>query len=191
MKKAKLIDTLSIPMLILGIALCSAPYIALIRAAIGIDEKVQMSFSTTLIFLIGGYMAALSGMIYLSRKSQQKISTTDSETPRKSALKKPHYLGLLMLIPLPFISFILVYLCWQREGQHSHRLDAEYRKSLNFQITIHLYWLLSFFLMAVFIGFIMFAMALLLHVLATLFMIMKTPSSDTASINYPANIKII
>jgi len=189
MKKAQLIHTLSFPMLLLGIGLCSIPYIALIRAAIGIDEKVQIPFFTTLVFLIGGYMAALGAMIYLSRRSQQNILPSNNDKPSTSALKKPHYLGLLMLIPLPFISFILVYLFWRREGMQSHSLDTEYRKSLNFQITIHLYWLLSFFLMPIFIGFVMFAMGLLLHLLATLFVASKTqPNSVT---NYPANIKII
>ena len=189
MKKAKLIHTLSFPMLLLGIGLCSLPYIALIRAAIGIDEKIQMPFTTTLIFLIGGYMAALGAMIYLSRSSQQNILPNTNNEPQISALKKPHYLGLSMLIPLPFLSFILVYLFWRREGMQSQALDNEYRKSLSFQITIHLYWLLSFFLMPIFFGFITFMMALALHLFATLMVIAETqPDSVT---NYPANIKII
>ena len=195
MKKAELIHTLSFPMLLLGIGLCSVPYIALIRAAIGIDETVRIAFTTTLIFLIGGYMAALGAMIYLSRHAQQRTTqNTDGkrqqvESVKITALKKPHYLGLLMFTPIPFISFIAVYWFWCREGMNSHALDTEYRKSLNFQITIHLYWLLSFFLMPIFFGFITFAMALVLHFFATLYVISKTQLSSVT--DYPANIKII
>ena len=189
MKKAQLIHTLSFPMLLLGIGLCSMPYIAIIRTAIGIDEKIQMPFTTTLIFLIGGYMAALGAMIYLARRSQQDIPLNDNDKPLNSALKKPHYLGLSMLIPFPFISFILVYLFWRHEGMQSHAQDHEYRKSLNFQITIHLYWLLSFFLMPIVIGFLTFMMALILHFLATLVVIAKTKADAVTA--YPASIKII
>ena len=189
MKKAKMIHALSFPMLLIGIGLCSIPYIALIRAAIGIDETMQIHFTTTLMFLIGGYMAALGAMIYLSRRSQRNIPQNDSNKPLNSTLKKPHYLGLSMLIPLPFISFILVYLFWRREGMQSYDVDAEYRKSLSFQITIHLYWLLSFFLMPIVIGFFTFLMALVLHFLATLTVIAKTKLGSTT--NYPANIKVI
>lgn len=189
MKKAQLIHTLSFPMLLLGIGLCSIPYIALLRAAIGVDAEMQLHFSTTLMFLIGGYMAAIGAMIYLSRNAQRAIAQNDNDKPMTAALKKPHYLGLAIFIPVPFISFILVYLFWRKDGMQSLSVDTEYRKSLNFQITIHLYWLMSLFLMPIAIGLFTFIMALALHLFGTLFMITQTePGSET---NYPANIKVI
>lgn len=189
MNKTKLIETLSLPMLLLGIGLCSIPYIALIRVIIGIDKKMQLPFTTTLVLLIGGYMAALGSMIYLSRKSKKHIDYHQLDKNNNASLRKPHYLGLTMLIPFPFISFILIYSFWRREGVQTKRLDSEYRKSLNFQITIHLYWLLSFFLMPVVLGFFTFTIALLLHLVATFYVIISTKQDSEA--NYPANIQII
>jgi len=196
MSKNQFLNKAAYPIFLIGIFLCSFVYIPLIRSLLKFDTGFSVPFSSTLVFLIGGYMAGVGAMIFISRsyaeKSQLKSEKETSETHDKRSLKTPHWLGLSLYIPLPFLNFILLYHFWRKSrsnSQTSNSLEQEYRKALNFQITIYLFLLLSFFLVPIIIGILMIALSLALHLLSTLYVALTT-SADSPK-NYPINIKVI
>ncbi len=65
---------LSLAMLLMGIAL-----MPLVRAAIGIDTEIQMSFLTVISLLIAGLMCGLTAMLLLVRR-QPKLKTHLTQT---------------------------------------------------------------------------------------------------------------
>lgn len=190
MNKSTLIKHATIPLIILGIILSSCAYIPLLRVCLGVDESITIHFSTVLVYLIGGYMAGLAGLIAWLRtiptrpNSNTPILNTIEST---DYLHKPHLLGLTFLIPIPFISFLLLGFFWKKDRHFSRNLDDAYRTTINFHLAIHLYFLVSFFLMPVVIGFLMIALLFATYLLATFYNIIKT--NQTAK--YPINIKIV
>lgn len=145
-------------------------------------------------------MAAIGGMIYVARQTaanreslitQVAATTTTTSDPSIShgTLAKPHWLGLTLLLPIPFISFFVLYFFWRKSPNHSAQVELEYKQAISFQITVHLYALLSFFLMFILIGLLLFVMVLALHFLATVYVAVKTQTG--ANTQYWANIRIV
>jgi len=93
------------------------------------------------------------------------------------------------LIPVPFLSCLLLGWFWQRERQQSRYLDEIYREVSNFHLSLHLYLLVSFFLMPIVIGFIMFALLMITSIVATLFHLCIQPKHKRIG-HYPINIQI-
>ena len=186
MNKSKLIETSTFPLIFLGIFLSSAAYIPLLRVIIGLDSSISMSFSTTIVFLVAGYMASLAGLIAWSRKINAEPIINASNTNSFSS-KKPHYLGLIFLIPIPFISCLFLIWFWRKDRLLYPGLDDIYRQTINFHLAIHLYLLLSFFLMPVVLGFFMIVLLFMTMCIATVFNIVKS----SLDVKYPINIKIL
>ena len=187
MNKAKLIQKMSVPLIGLGVLLSSYAYIPAIRAVLGIDTFITMNFSTLLVFLIGGYMAALAGFITWFRNIAIKpVKHLEGNNQYK---RKPHLLGLSFLIPIPFVSCLLLGWFWQKDRHVSESLDETYRETANFHLSLHLYLLISFFLMPIVIGFLMLVLLLITYLIVTLFHILRTPKSGAIS-RYPINIQI-
>lgn len=187
MNKATFIYKMSFPLIGLGIFISSFAYIAVLRAALGIDESITMSFSTLVTTLVGGYMAALAGMITWVRLIAIKSVTYKQHS--EQFLRKPHLIGLSFLIPIPFLSCLLLGWFWQKDRQFSAALDETYRETANFHVSLHLYLLISFFLMPIVIGFVMIALLFATFILATLYHLIRSPKSSAIS-RYPINIQI-
>lgn len=187
MNKARLIQKMSVPLIGLGVLLSSYAYIPAIRAALGIDTFITMSFSTLLIFLIGGYMAALAGLITWFRKIA--IKPVKHQKSVSEYKRKPHLLGLSFLIPIPFISCLLLGWFWQKDRHVSEQLDETYRETANFHISLHLYLLVSFFLVPLFIGAVMIILLIATYALSTLYNILRKPKHGEVN-RYPINIQV-
>ncbi len=187
MNKATFIQKIAIPLIGLGILLSSFAYIPILRAGLGIDAFISKSFLTVLIYLIGGYMAGIAGLITWHRSIAIKPVNYKKSSPEY--LRKPHLLGLSFLIPIPFISCLLLGWFWQKDRQFSPQLDESYRETSNFHLSLHLYLLVSFFLMPLFIGFVMLALLVATYLTATIYHILRSPTVETAS-HYPINIQI-
>ena len=187
MKKSAFIHKMTWPLIGLGIVLSSFAYIPVIRAIFGIDETITIHFSTMLVFLVGGYMAALAGLMTWHRGIA--IQSIEHGEIAQASLKKPHLIGLCFLIPVPFLSCLLLGWFWQKERQQSEYLDEIYREVSNFHLSLHLYLLVSFFLMPIVIGFIMFALLMITFIVATLFHLCIQPKHKSIA-RYPINIQI-
>ena len=184
MNKTELIRKFTYPLIILGVFLASYAYAPILRFLIGLDTEIAMPFSTALIFLIAGYMAALAGLIAWAKElARNNISHNNNQA---TLTIKPHLLGLSLMIPVPFISCILLLYLWNKDRQLSHGLDNHYRHTINFHLSLHLYFLLSFFLTPVAIGFLMLFALLAVYIAATLFRLIKAGNG-----HYPLNIQII
>jgi uncharacterized Tic20 family protein len=201
MTKNQLIQKATLPLVALGVLLASYAYIPILRFALGLDESISMAFSTTLVFLIGGYMAGLAGLIAWAKAIDSKIikvpssaqdkdmeesknKSNDKET--KEYLLKPHLLGLLLVLPTPFISCIALLIFWQKDRHKSEELDQHYRGTINFHLSLHLYFLLCFFLAPLGVGIMALLIFMLIFLLATLWHLFVT-----SKVRYPANINII
>ena len=187
MNKATFIYKMSFPLIGLGILLSLNAYIPVLKVALGFDDFISISFSVLITTLVGGYMAALAGFIIWARLIAAKpIKHQDDQAPN---IRKPHLLGLSFLIPLPFISCLILAWCWKKERHLSRLLDETYRETINFHLTMHLYLLISFFLMPIIVGFVMIILILTTFFLATIFHCFRKPQDDTIS-HYPINIQI-
>lgn len=187
MNKTKLFQKITIPLIGLGILLSSYAYIPAIRAALGIDAFISMHFLTMILFLIAGYMAGLAGCINWIRTIA--INPINYKNNSNEHLRKPHLLGLSFLVPIPFISCLLLGWFWKKDRQYSQQLDETYRETTNFHLSLHLYLLVSFFLTPLFIGAIIFVLILATYAASTLWHILRTPKSGVIS-RYPINIQI-
>lgn len=187
MNKAKFFQKMTIPLIGLGVLLSSYAYIPVLRTLLGIDVFITMNFSTLLVALVGGYMAGLAGCISWLRGIA--IKPVQYKKNSDQYLRKPHLLGLSFLIPIPFVSCLLLGWFWQKDRQYSQQLDDTYRETANFHLSLHLYLLISFFLMPIFIGFVMIILLLTTYLCATFFHIFRTPKSGSVS-RYPINIQI-
>ncbi|MGH1543921.1 MAG: DUF4870 domain-containing protein [Arenicella sp.] len=189
MTKNALITKLAMPLFLLGLCLSSVAYIPLVRKLVGIDATIGMPFSTMLIWLIAGSMAAIAGMISLTRKRSLDHITYKNENMDNTNIAIPYVLGLALLLIIPFANFVAVYYGWLKNRNHSTTLDEEYRCSLNFQITVQLYFLMCLFLLPIGIGFLLLPLLILLHIVGTLFVVWRRLSGNKQG--YPATIKII
>lgn len=187
--KNQTLSRLALPFFLLGLILSCIAYIPLIRKTLSLSTEFELPFSTTLILLISGLMAAIGGMISLSRQHATRPKTTNEDKTNSKKLSIPHWLGLSALLMIPFLSFIIIYVRWQHPSQQTAALDQEHRKALNFQITIQLYSLLSLFLAPIGIGFLLLALTWALHIIGTIWVASRTLYGKNA--HYPANINII
>ena len=187
MNKAAFIFKMSFPLIGIGILLSSYAYIPVLRALIGIDESIIISFSVMITALVGGYMAALAGFITWFRLIA--IKPVEYQPDLAPSFRKPHLIGLSLLIPIPFISCLLLGWFWQKYRQLNPALDETYRETANFHLSLHLYLLISFFLMPIVIGFVMFALLLATHLLVTVYHLIIKPKANIIS-RYPINIQI-
>jgi len=161
---------MTIPLIGLGILLSSYAYIPVLRAILGIDE-----------------FAALAGLITWYRTIAIKPINANKDS--NQFLRKPHLLGLSFLLPIPFLSCLILGWFWQKDRPFSIQLDETYREVSNFHLSLHLYLLVSFFLMPIFIGFLMFALLIITYLLATIYHVIRKPKYG-APRKYPINIQI-
>lgn len=189
MNKGMLIQKLRIPLLALGVLLVATAYIPLIRRAVGKDAEFALAFSTTLLLLIAGFMAALAGVISLYRERANDAVSYQNSANSNSQYALPHVLGLTLFIPIPFLNVLSLYTAWIIQRKQSQALDQEYRKSLNFQISVQLYWLLILFLMPIGIGFLLLFILILVHLFGTLYVLFKRLNGS--AVDYPATIKLV
>lgn len=132
-------------------------------------------------------MAGLAGFITWHRTIA--IQTIKHNDKSNEFLRKPHLLGLSFLVPIPFFSCLMLGWFWQKDRRFSQQLDETYREVSNFHLSLHLYLLVSFFLMPIIIGFFMFALLILAFLCATFFHILRKPRVSQIS-RYPINIQI-
>jgi uncharacterized Tic20 family protein len=181
--------------LFLTISLCALgfAFLPILRVVAGLDQNFSVPFLTVVMAMIGGLMSGLTGMILLVRKPPV-IDWTNRERPDRPAnftaiIRRMHAGGLLLYCGLPLANFFVCYWLWQKYRLLHPEFDVAGREAVNFQITIYLYLLLSLFMMFAAIGIFTTPMVLALHLIGTLFALVRAPYS--AAFTYPANIPII
>ncbi len=175
-------------LLLIGLAL-----MPVMRVLLGVDQKIGMQFMSVVMLLIGGLMSGLTAMILLVRR-QLKIdwashTSTVNESEIKTISLQMHGSGLLLYIGIPLLNFLAAYWLWIKHRRSCEALDTIGKEVLNFQISIYLYLLMSLFLVFAAIGIITSPLILLLHLLVTIFALIKVGAGK--SFLYPANIPII
>jgi len=160
----------------------------IVRAIIGIDERIQIQFLTAVGLSIAGLMCGLTAMILMVRR-QPYLTTYLSETADYPKAAKLHATGLLIFTGVPLANFLACFFLWQRWRHQSQFLDYQGREVLCFQISIYLYLLLCLFMVFAIIGVIAIPIMLVLHLAVTLIAIIRTASNK--AFRYPANITII
>ena len=174
--------------LVMGIGLLATAYIPVIRALIGIDDQISLSFLSTVTVAIGGMMCALTAMILLARRAQpQEISATGEYSPRLATMA--HLSSLLIFTGVPLLNFLVSYGLWQKHRHRSALLDLHLREVINFQITIYLYMLMSLLMAYLLIG--VFFLILLAFFQFVMALIAAITATQPRIFRYPASIAII
>lgn len=177
----------------ISLVLVALAFLPLMRAMLGIDEKIGLPFFTVVMLLIGGLMSGLTAMILLVRR-QPKLNWQNQSTERpaeniKSRLLLMHACGLLLFTGLPLINFLVCYWLWVSTRHRSEALDKGGREVLNYQITIYLYLLLSLFMVFAVIGIITTPLLVMMHLVFTLWALVLVVQGK--HFKYPLNIPII
>ena len=164
--------------------------IPIVRAILGLDEKLTGSYIWSVSFIIGGLMCGLTAMLLMVRK-QPKINHyhNSAETNDVITAAKIHASGLLIFTGIPLMNFLVCYFLWLRSRGRSEYLDYQGREAICFQISIYLYLLMCLFMAYIIIGAFAVPLILLFHLIATLTAISQTLGDKRY--NYPANISII
>ena len=165
--------------------------IPIVRAILGLDDKLMGSYIWSVSFIIGGLMCGLTAMLMMVRK-QPKINTylSDASQPHDTATAaKLHATGLLIFTGIPLMNFLACYFGWLKTRGQSEYLDYQGREAICFQISVYLYLLMCMLMAYIIIGAFVVPLILLFHLLATLTAISSTLSGK--SFRYPANIEII
>lgn len=183
----------------LGVVIMSLGLAPLLRAIIGIDAQIQMTYFTVVTVLIGGLMCGLTGMILLSRKPAPIVAAVTpfsdiiaaapvSAAQRRSAALL-HLTGLLIFSGIPLLNFFVCYWLWLKTRDTSAYLDYQGREALNMQIAVYLYLLMSLFMAYVFVGVFMVLLVLLFALLVSVYAAIQAARGEW--FRYPASMAII
>ena len=165
--------------------------IPIVRAILGLDEKLTGSYIWSVSFIIGGLMCGLTAMLMMVRE-QPRIRTyikTDSSKKDHATAAKIHATGLLIFTGIPLLNFLTCYFVWLRTRGQSRYLDYQGREAICFQISIYLYLLMCLFMAYIIIGAFVVPLILLFQLIATITAIFTTLNGK--HFQYPANISII
>lgn len=170
-------------MIVMGIAL-----FPVLRAILGLSDKIEIQFLTVITLLIAGLMCGLTAMLLLVRRQPDLATHLSSEIDTNAAASL-HATGLLIFTGVPLANFLACYFLWVKMRGRSAYLDYQGREAICFQITIYLYLMMALFMAYVVIGAFAIPLLLLFHLLATLTAIFM--SWNGKAFRYPANITII
>lgn len=188
---------ISLALILMGIAM-----LPIMRIAFGIDETIQIQYFTAIMFLIGGVMCGLTGMLLLTKRQPtlnhhrvdddagERITKNSSDkihSSRQAALI--HGTGLLIFTGIPLANFLACYFIWIRTRSLSSQLDTHGREAICQQVTLYLYLLVSLFMALLLVGAFAVIALLLLHFGMTVIAIVKATNGSV--FRYPGNIAII
>ncbi len=175
--------TLALP--IMGFAL-----MPIMRAALGIDDTIQISYLTTIMLLIGGLMCGLTGMLLLTRRQpdiqHKPNSNTTNENPKAALI---HATGLLVFTGIPLANFLACYFFWVRYRQSSATLDTHGREAICQQLTFYLFLMMCLFMALLYVGVFALMLLLVLHFIVSVIATLQALRGKL--FRYPANINII
>ena len=100
-----------------------------------------------------------------------------------------HITALSIFIGIPFGNILGPLIIWAIKKDEFSSVDKEGKKSLNFQISMTLYFIISMILMVVFIGFILLPLIVIVDVVLVVVAIVKINNNE--EYNYPFTIKFI
>ena len=176
----------------LGLVLMGVALFPLLRAALGIDDQIQMQFFTVVMMLIAGVMCGLSGMILMVRR-QPKIKwhadvNIDSNRENKGYVLV-HASGFLLFTGIPLANFLTCYFIWIRTRHNSFESDTHGREAVCQQISFYLYGMLCLFMSLLLIGVFALLALMLMHLVFTILACLKANQGEL--FRYPINISII
>jgi len=178
---------IALALVLMGLAL-----LPLLRAALGIDEQIQMQFFTVVMLLIAGLMCGLTGMLLLARRQPEiRVFQTEELDPQRENRTAAliHVSGLLVFTGIPLANFMACYFLWLRNRQYSPKLDIHGREAICQQITFYLYAMMCLFMALLIIGIFGLMFLLALHLVITLIAISQ--ALDGKVFRYPANIAVV
>lgn len=108
---------------------------------------------------------------------------TNSEIERNWAMLA-HFLG---LVPIPFVNVLGPLLVWLIKKDKSSFIDAHAREAANFQITFLIAFLISFWLCAVLIGFLLLGIVILTNLVLVFTAAVKAKHGE--SFRYPFSLR--
>ena len=114
------------------------------------------------------------------------LYATDSE--RNYAMWM-HIAGLSSYIGIPFGHVLVPLILWSLKYKESPFIDQQGREVLNFQLTISFYFIFSYILVFLLIGFLFMAVVFLLHIIATIMAAVKTRNGE--NFRYPVTFRVI
>jgi uncharacterized Tic20 family protein len=100
-----------------------------------------------------------------------------------------HLLSLTQLLGIPFGNILGPLIVWLIKHDEDPFVDLCGKESLNFQISMTIYMVISVILMLVFIGFFLIIILMLLNIVYTIIAAIK--ASDGESYRYPFTIRFI
>ncbi len=179
----------------LALTLMGLGLFPVMRAAMGIDQQIQMQFLSVTMLLIAGLMCGLTGMLLLAKR-QPEIDWHDQEkTQSITQLKQRriaaamHASGLLIFTGIPLANFLACYFLWLRNRPQSQELDIHGREAICQQITLYVYAMMCLFMALLLIGVFGLLILMSVHLVATLVAISFALQGKL--FRYPANIAII
>src|SRR5262245_34310610 len=100
-----------------------------------------------------------------------------------------HLLALTGYVGIPFGNIAAPLIIYLMKKDESPFVAEQSRESLNFQISVGIYWLISAVLMVIFIGFLLFAAVWVAGVILTIIASVKAANGEVY--RYPLTIRLI
>ncbi len=177
----------------LALALMGFAQLPLLRFALGIDEQISLSSFTVAMFMIGGLMSALCAMLLLARREAAREIADRTHTlnlkQERCVATAMQASGLLLFSGLPLLHFLLIYFLWAKYRSQSNTVDEAGRQAINFQISVHLYLLISIFFVFILVGYLTTLLLLVFYFACVLSACWLAWSKRP--VRYPTNIQII
>jgi uncharacterized Tic20 family protein len=123
--------------------------------------------------------------------------TADQQPPEiNTAAKADHTMGMLchllslcQLLGIPFGNVLGPLVLWLVKRDEDPFVDSCGKESVNFQISMTIYMVISFLLMFIFIGFFMIIAVMVINIVYTIIAAIK--ASEGTSYTYPFTIRFI
>jgi len=100
-----------------------------------------------------------------------------------------HVTGLSSYIGIPFGHVLVPLILWLLRRKQSDYVNQQGVEILNFQLSITFYYMFSYIMIFILIGFVFLPVVFLLHVIATIMATVKT--HEGGYFRYPATLRVI
>lgn len=127
---------------------------------------------------------AMAGAQTAASSAMQSISSADERSMAKAA----HLLTLVGFL-IPLVNIIAPLVVWQTKGKESPLVEQHAKESLNFQISMTIYYTVAGFLIIVLIGLLLLPALIILDII---FVVQQTQKVDrNEASRYPMCIRLI
>ncbi len=158
-------------------------YDQVISHAVSISTGVLLLLFAPLLLIVGLIMLVVPG------PSNSNLPVTEIDPAVRTWAMLSHLAALLGYVGIPFGHIFGPLIIWLTKKDEDTFISVHARESLNFQISITIYMMLSFILMFVLIGFVLIFVIMVLHI--TLSIVAALRANDGQFYRYPFTFRFV